>query len=133
MKSSTVYLLLLLSFTVHACALLTDEAAFAYCLKNKNTYIVTLWPNVEGTGNVTFIERSLGLIAKIVSKKNFFLHNNGPFQFITKVYAKEQDRTGNAADNYRLARIKERQSFTHQAPIRIYLVQTNNLEQLLEV
>lgn len=52
--------------------------------------------------------------------------------FVTKVYAKEQERTGNAYDNFRLARVKERQSFTCNAPVRVYLVQTNNLKELLQ-
>lgn len=110
----------------------TDLQARDYCLSNRHTTIVTLWPNVWSTNKVDRIEKSLSHRVKIKHKKQFRLINKGPFFFIAAVYAIEQARIGHKQDVFKLARSKERQAFKGSNIVNVYLVETDDIEELLE-
>ena len=135
-KTNLLSLLLIASLQLSALAI-TNKEAISYCEKHDDAYLVTLWPNiagvkkVKGKDSVEYVESELSKIAKIIYCRKLDLKKNGPYLFIKNVYSREQAKHNKAA-NFTLAREKERKSFSKWSLVRSYLVQSNDIDALIE-
>jgi glycosyltransferase involved in cell wall biosynthesis len=105
---------------------LCDRVALEYAKLKNNTYIVSVFPSTGGN-----IEVPLSILKKYGSVfyyKQIKLEKNGPLNFMRELYAGEQ-WAGNHQNNYIGYRQKEGLCFTQNAPVTIFLVEFDSVEQ----
>jgi len=105
---------------------LCDRVALEYAKLKTNTYIVSVFPSTGGN-----IEVPLSILKKYGSVfyyKQIKLEKNGPLNFMRELYAGEQ-WAGNHQNNYIGYRQKEGLCFTQNAPVTIFLVEFDSVEQ----
>lgn len=125
--------LVLLSFIMSTPLLFTysDKAALDYCKQNPNTYVAILWPIVEKTHKIKYIESKLTSVANVLYKKEFRLKNNGPTMFIRQVYGSQRTRKGPFSDNMSAVYSKKEDAFYSGSVVRAYLIESNNFARLV--
>jgi len=106
-----------------------DAMALQYVKLKKNTFIVTLFPSAFGHDDS--VERILKRFGSIVYDKKIRLSGFGPFNYIRTLYDGE-DWLGSWDNMFVGAQIKMKGCFKFPNETRIYLVQTEGKEDLVE-
>ena len=106
-----------------------DAMALEYTKLKKNTFIVTLFPSAFG--HESSVERILKRFSTIVYDKDLNINNNGPFNYIRMLYDGEPWLSG-WHDMFMGAQIKARACFKFNQRTKVYLVETDNAEGLIE-
>ncbi|MEN6306411.1 MAG: FkbM family methyltransferase [Anaerohalosphaeraceae bacterium] len=105
----------------------SDAMAYEYCRIKKNTYIVSVFPSAEGRDSevVSIIQK----YATIVYRKEIQLEKNGPLLLIKQMYQGEP-WLGNWANLFKGAKYKADQCFRKSGCVRVFLVETDDLDNL---
>ena len=108
-----------------------DMAALEYCRLKKNTYIVTLFPSAVGHDDE--VRQEILQRSGLIYEKSVDLINHGPFNFTRLLYDEDESRgnpwLGNWHNNFCGARSKMSQCFTTELPLRIFLIEADNIDQ----
>lgn len=108
----------------------SDLAALEYCRLKKNTFVVTLFPAAKGQDDI--VRGILSKKAGLIYEKSFKLTNQGAFNFIRFLYDEDASRgnpwMGNWHNNFAGARSKVSCCFTNPSPIRVFLIETENVD-----
>ncbi len=107
-----------------------DASAFELCNINKNMFVVSLFPSA--IGNDELVESILNHNGSIAYKKIVKLNNNGSFNLMRQMYYGEE-WAGNVHNNYQGFRDKAGLCFTNDNPLRVYLVEFDNVNVAVDV
>ncbi len=106
-----------------------DAMALEYCRIKQNTYIVTLFPSASG--NESEINNILKENGKIVYSKKINLKRHGPLFLMLQMYSGE-NWLGNWKNGFLGARQKASLCFTQNNPMRIYLIECDQLDDVMQ-
>jgi glycosyltransferase involved in cell wall biosynthesis len=101
-----------------------DTSALQLCRMNKNLFVVTLFPSAVGHDDE--VETVLSKNGTIAYKKNVNLNANGAFNLMRQMYYGEQ-WAGGWDNNFAGFRDKAGLCFTDEGPVRVYLVEFDNV------
>lgn len=104
-----------------------DSIALEYCRLRRNTRLVLLFPSAVGRD-----EEVLQILRKhceIVYEKKIFLKNDGPLLLMQQIY-RDENWLGNYTNNFSGARLKARECFKFCEPLRVFVVESNNNDEL---
>ena len=102
-----------------------DASALQLCRMNKNLFVVSLFP--AAIGNDSAVEKILNDNGKIAYKKIVKLNSNGAFNLMKQMYYGEE-WAGGWNNNFAGFRDKARLCFTNDGPVRVYLVEFDNVD-----
>jgi glycosyltransferase involved in cell wall biosynthesis len=105
-----------------------DEMALEYCRRKENMYTITIFPSHNIKDEI--IENIVTSKTNVVYKKEITLENNGKINYVHNLYYGE-NWIGNRANNFLGIREKSSLSFAKGNRIVVYLVEENNIENLL--
>jgi FkbM family methyltransferase len=105
----------------------TDAIAYEYCRIKKNTYIVSIFPSAEDKD--VEIVNILKKHTDIIYRKDVQLEKNGPHLLIKQMYQKEP-WLGDWSNTFKGAKYKADQCFQKTGPVRVFLVETDDLNGL---
>ncbi len=106
----------------------TDAMAFEYCQLKTNIYIAVIFPSAIGKDKE--IQEVLKKYSNIVYKKNINLNQLGSVNFIKQIYSNES-WLGNWENNFAGAFYKAKECFKYQYPLRLFLLESENLENIV--
>jgi len=104
-----------------------DAMAFEYCGLNKNTFVVAVFPSA--TGKDLEIEEILAQYGHVYYKKSVHLFNHGPLNLIKQMY-KGESWLGEWKSSYAGALGKATHCFANEGPVRVYLFETDRLDEV---
>ena len=107
-----------------------DASALELCRLNRNLFIVSLFPSA--IGHDSEVESILNQNGTVAYKKIIDLNSTGAFNFMRQMYYGEE-WAGSWHNNFAGFRDKARLCFTDNSPVRIYLVEFNNIDVVQEV
>jgi len=67
-----------------------ENIAYKFCLLDKNTRFIFLWPNVNFEKNESFLIRNINKFGHIIYKKKILLTDRGKINLIKNIYKKEK-------------------------------------------
>jgi hypothetical protein len=105
-----------------------DASAYNYCKLNKNTFIVILFPSA--VGKVEETKLILKKYGGIYYEKEVYLKAEGPKNLIVELY-KGEIWLGSYEDNFKGAYGKVIPCFKNSGPIKVFVFETNNFENVL--
>ena len=102
-----------------------DSSALQLSRMNKNLFVVSIFPSA--VGHDTEVENILNNNGTIAYKKIVNLNSNGAFNLMRQMYYGEA-WAGGWDDNFGGFRDKARLCFTNSGPVRVYLVEFDNVD-----
>ena len=106
-----------------------DAMALEYAKLKKNTFVVTLFPSAFG--HESSVERILKRFSTIVYDKDITIEDYGPFNYIRMLYDGEAWLSG-WNDMFKGAQIKARACFKFAQRTKVYLVESDDADGLME-
>ncbi|MCC6887081.1 MAG: hypothetical protein IT536_00870 [Hyphomicrobiales bacterium] len=110
-----------------------DSMALEYCrlrARARDMYMVLVFPSARGKEHE--IRRILQDHAAVVYRKQVDLTRSGAVQLTSQLYAREK-WVGSIENGFKGAREKAGLCFAHEGPVRIYLVQSVQLDEVLRI
>jgi len=107
-----------------------DAIALEFCRLKKNTHLVFLFPSA--IGSVDKVMELLKKYSDIVYEKKISLRNDGPLLLMRQIY-RDENWLGNYKNNFPGARLKARECFRSNEPLRLFVVETDNNDALKQV
>jgi len=107
----------------------TDAMALEYCKLKQNIHIVTVFPSANGQENQ--IQKILQENGDIVYSKAVNLIGQGPVLLMRQMYSGEK-WIGSWNNNFQGARQKAALCFTRSGPVRVYVLETDQIHRVNE-